>query len=294
VPLIFTDKLFDSTGQLYFDQFNTDGFLGDRFAVNGKIQPTFKVARRKYRFRMLDGGPSRFYEFYLSNGQNFTQISNDGNLLPAPVSVQSVRLSVAERKDVIIDFSNIPIGTSIYLENRLVQTDGQGPSSYSSQSDAMPILRFDVDRDPPVADASRVPSTLRALPSVTLSEVVATRYWTFDQQNGQWVVNGRIFDFNRVDATIKKGTAEKWVIRNGGRRWSHPIHIHFEEYQILTRDGRTPPLQEKARKDVLELHPNEEVVIFMRFRDFTGRYVMHCHNTVHEDHAMMVRWDIVP
>ena len=116
--LIFTDKLFDSTGQLYFDQFNNDGFLGDRFLVNGKIQPTFKVARRKYRFRMLDGSPSRFYEFFLSNGQSFTQISNDGNPLPAPVTVQSVRLAVAERKDVIIDFSQLPVGASSASETR--------------------------------------------------------------------------------------------------------------------------------------------------------------------------------
>jgi FtsP/CotA-like multicopper oxidase with cupredoxin domain len=295
VPLIFADKLFDSTGQLYYDQFNNDGFIGDRFLVNGKIQPTFKVARRKYRFRMLDAGPSRFYEFFLSNGQNFTQISNDGNLLPAPVTTQSIRLAVAERKDVIIDFSGVPIGTSIYLENRLEQRDGQGPQDYLlSQTDATPVLRFDVDRDPPTPDTSRVPTSLRALPPVTLSEVVATRYWTFDQQNGQWVVNNRLFDVNRVDATVRKGTAEKWVIRNGSRRWHHPIHVHFEEYQILSRNGQAPPVQERARKDVLELHPNEEVIIFIRFRDFTGRYVMHCHNTVHEDHAMMVRFDIVP
>lgn len=293
VPLIFTDKLFDSTGQLYFDQFNNDGFLGDRFCVNGKIQPTFKVARRKYRFRMLDGGPSRFYEFYLSNGQNFTQISNDGNLLPAPISTQSIRLSVAERKDVIIDFSTLPIGTSIYLENRLIQTDGQGPSYTTTQSNATPILRFDVDRDPPTADVSRVPASLRALPTTPASEIVATRYWEFDQRNGQWTVNGKIFDVTRVDATVKQGTAEKWVITNGSSRWSHPIHIHFEEYQILTRNGVAPPAQEKSRKDVLELHPNEKVEIFIRFRDFKGRYVMHCHNTVHEDHAMMVRYDIV-
>jgi FtsP/CotA-like multicopper oxidase with cupredoxin domain len=48
-----------------------------------------------------------------------------------------------------------------------------------------------------------------------------------------------------------------------------------------------------ARKDVIQLNNNEEVRIFMRFRDMKGRYPMHCHNVVHEDHAMMVRWDIV-
>ena len=50
----------------------------------------------------------------------------------------------------------------------------------------------------------------------------------------------------------------------------------------------------QSRKDVINLGPNDEVKIFMRWRDFLGRYVMHCHNVVHEDHAMMLRWDIVP
>jgi FtsP/CotA-like multicopper oxidase with cupredoxin domain len=35
------------------------------------------------------------------------------------------------------------------------------------------------------------------------------------------------------------------------------------------------------------------VSVFLRFRDFTGKYVMHCHNTIHEDHAMMLRYDIL-
>ncbi len=42
------------------------------------------------------------------------------------------------------------------------------------------------------------------------------------------------------------------------------------------------------------LHPNEEVSVFFTFRDFLGHYPMHCHNTVHEDHAMMMRWQIEP
>jgi FtsP/CotA-like multicopper oxidase with cupredoxin domain len=78
------------------------------------------------------------------------------------------------------------------------------------------------------------------------------------------------------------------------------VHIHFEEHRTLTRNGKpiVPNTQfnaaaEYARKDVVELNNPEEVRIFMRFRDMKGRYVMHCHNVVHEDHAMMVRWDIV-
>ena len=33
--------------------------------------------------------------------------------------------------------------------------------------------------------------------------------------------------------------------------------------------------------------------IYVKFRDYSGRYVMHCHNVVHEDHAMMIRFDLV-
>ena len=87
-PLIFQDKRFDAAGMLFFDQLNPEGVLGDKIAVNGKIEPVLRVARRKYRFRLLNGGPSRFYEFYLQNAAGnavytFTYIANDGNLLPA-------------------------------------------------------------------------------------------------------------------------------------------------------------------------------------------------------------------
>jgi FtsP/CotA-like multicopper oxidase with cupredoxin domain len=81
-------------------------------------------------------------------------------------------------------------------------------------------------------------------------------------------------------------------LQNNSGGWSHPIHIHFEEFQILSRNGRPAKTVEIARKDVVRLGPNEQVELFFRFRDFVGRYPMHCHNTVHEDHAMMLRWEI--
>lgn len=71
------------------------------------------------------------------------------------------------------------------------------------------------------------------------------------------------------------------------------MHIHFEEGRILTRNGRPPPPHERGRKDVYVLAPGEVVRVFIRFRDFTGKYMMHCHNTIHKDHAMMIRYDIV-
>jgi FtsP/CotA-like multicopper oxidase with cupredoxin domain len=293
IPLVFQDKQFDSGGYLAFDQFENDGFLGDRFCVNGKVQPYFRVERRKYRFRLLNGSPSRFYEFYLAyNGadQPFTYIANDGNLLPKPLTMTKVRLAPAERADLVIDFAAYPLGTKLFVVNKLEQIDGRGPSG-RIVAPGTPILRFDVDAEPPQPDASQVPALLRALPPINMAEVVRVRQFKFDRVNGVWTVNGKLFDPYEPAARPKKGTAEIWELRVEGQ-WHHPVHIHFEEGRILTRNGIAPPPHEQGRKDVYSVKSEEVVRVFIRFRDFTGKYVMHCHNTVHEDHAMMVRWDI--
>jgi FtsP/CotA-like multicopper oxidase with cupredoxin domain len=298
VPLIIADKVFDENGLLFFDLFNLDGILGDKFLVNGKIQPFFQVHPRRYRFRLLDTGPSRFYQFFLtdlnalSTSLPFWQISNDGNLLPKPIQVTSVRLGVAERSDVIVDFSQFA-GRSILLENRLEQTDGRGPTgNILPAGQGNRVLRFDVVL-PPVADNSQPPDTITKfydLPPIEAPRV--TRTFRFERNNGQWAINGRFFDCNDIRFRIKRNSAENWVLQNNSGGWQHPIHVHFEEFQVLSRNGQPPQGVERSRKDVVRLGFNEEVVIFSRFRDFVGRHPQHCHNTVHEDHAMMLRWDI--
>jgi FtsP/CotA-like multicopper oxidase with cupredoxin domain len=56
--------------------------------------------------------------------------------------------------------------------------------------------------------------------------------------------------------------------------------------------GRAHP-HEQGRKGVIVLKPDERLKVFIRFRDFTGKYLLHCHNLSHGDHAMMARWDVV-
>lgn len=114
----------------------------------------------------------------------------------------------------------------------------------------------------------------------------------FDRSNGGWTVNGKLFNVLSVAAKPRLGTQELWILRGKGDWW-HPIHIHFEEGRILSRNGIAPPLHERGRKDVYMIGPNEELRFIMKFRDYTGKYMMHCHNLIHEDHAMMVRWDVV-
>ena len=92
------------------------------------------------------------------------------------------------------------------------------------------------------------------------------------------------------------GTREVWKFTTGGG-WSHPIHVHFEEGIIISKDGELPPMWEiGARKDIFRLGPEDEgardMEVAYQFREFAGSFVEHCHNTQHEDHAMLLRWDL--
>ncbi len=302
-PLAFQDKRFDAAGIQIFDQLDPEGTFGDKITVNGKIEPVLRVARRKYRLRLLNAGPSRFYQFHLVNGANtqqtFTYIANDGNLLPAPLlNRTNVRLGVAERGDIVVDFSRYPVGTQLYLVNRLVQDDTRGPRGV--QAPGTRVLKFIVEALPAgEVDNSRVPTSLRPIRRPTAAEIAAApvRNWVFARKNGLWTINDRLVNVNSAAAHIAPGSFEVWNLDNPSGGWSHPVHIHFEEGHILKRFVNgvqvAVPAHEKGRKDVYVLGPNERIQLFIRFRDFPGKYVMHCHNMIHEDHAMMVRWDIV-
>jgi len=345
IPLAFSDKVYDpESGELVFDLFNLDGILGDKFLVNGKIQPFFQVSPRRYRFRLLDTGPSRFYEFFLTNLNNLNQaipywlIGTDGNLIPNPIQIQSVRIGPAERVDVIIDFTNLA-GQTIYLENRLNQVNGQGPVAVDSQffpqnststecaalgvpvtaPNGQPntnailnagqgnlILQFQVT-GPKVPDNSVNPATnptFYSLPSTNVDPRIV-RTFKFDRLNGQWSINGQFMDCGYANGgtggestemfrfTVQQNSVEQWLLTNLSGDWTHPVHIHLEEHQILSRNRVAPTVPaDLGRKDVTQLHPNERVQLFFRFRDWLGKYPIHCHNVVHEDHAMMALWHV--
>ncbi len=321
VPLILHDVQFDENGQVIWDFFNpapdagtmtptalytTNGMVGDRFTVNRIIQPHFKVERRKYRFRILNGGPSRLYDLSLRadssrprkavrKGEKFFVISTDGNLLEEPLVKKRIEVWVAQRHDVIIDFSHFAPGDHVYLVNHLEMRDDGAGTTGRELDEGNLVMRFDVVESKR-KDPSRIPDEMRELPTIDMREVRKERLFVFDYDNGLWTVNGKLMDPNRVDAAIEQDSAEIWTFRNAGNSWVHPIHTHFEEFQILEVNGKAVKKGDvlRARKDVVSLGPNMDVKFFGRWRDFLGKHVMHCHNVVHEDHAMMIRWDIVP
>ncbi|KQT11380.1 multicopper oxidase family protein [Ramlibacter sp. Leaf400] len=296
VPLMVQDKQFDSSGYVSFDALDPDGFVGDKFLVNGKIQPFFHVRPRKYRLRLLDGSTARVLDLQIrhqNQAQKFTYIANDGNLLEAPLEMSSVHLAPAERADLVVDFSKYPVGAELFLVNRLQMLDGRKPEKDFLRT-PIPLLKFIVDQ-PSVPDYSRVPTWLRKLPEVDIDyarSVAVRREARLGRSNGGWTINDRIYS-SKPAFKPRQGQWELWTVRNDSGGWVHPVHIHLEEGRLLSRNGRPPPPHERGRKNVFYANPNERLEILIRFRDFKGKYVTHCHNTLHEDHGMMENFEVV-
>ena len=342
VNLSIADKAWDSRGQLYFDLFNTDGFVGDRMTVNWAYKPYMDVRPRRYRFRLLNASVSRYYKIAVvtATGQRvpFYMIANDGNIMEHSVrfpNAESQELplqGIAERFDIIIDFRGFPTGTKLYMVNLAEHKGGRRPERFVSIADALEgrsgdpgvgkFLEFRVAAAKPGAvDASMNPEdyvagkkTMVTLPTITPEELANARHrrFEFGRSNGTdeepWTIKtdggpGLVADnqMRRVAANPTAGAVEIWHLSTLGdafaadNGWSHPIHIHFEEGQILSRDGKAPPSWERwARKDVFNIGnlSSGEVQVALRFGDFLGTYMEHCHNTQHEDNAMLLRWDV--
>nr|WP_042180087.1 multicopper oxidase family protein [Kibdelosporangium sp. MJ126-NF4]CEL14201.1 Multicopper oxidase [Kibdelosporangium sp. MJ126-NF4]CTQ88569.1 Multicopper oxidase [Kibdelosporangium sp. MJ126-NF4] len=276
VPIMLRDALFDESGKLDF--LSPPPFRNVDLA-NGRPQPFFPVAARKYRFRFLNSATERNYILNLG-GVDMIQIASDGGLLPVPVPRKEFRLSSGERIDIVIDFSKFPVGT------KLVLGDVQRP-----------VLRFDVTSK--AIDDSRVPDTLRALPGLATPtfERTVDMKTVFNGEIPDGVINGKIFDPNRVDFQIKRGTTEIWNIVNGdsAEGWAHNFHMHLVQFRVLSRAGRPPEPDDRGRKDTIMLPANEPVRIQATFDgDFTGRYVYHCHFLEHSSIGMMGQMEITP
>jgi FtsP/CotA-like multicopper oxidase with cupredoxin domain len=193
------------------------------------------------------------------------------------------------------------------------------------------LMRFDIIGNATIPDTPPIPDTLVDLPPIPPAGTYFE--WGFRNIAGNNPPgNFRIthsdipendanhdatflpFDPFRIDHVVLKGSSETWAIRNDTMlgNWLHPVHIHLEEGRMIEKticsvpnaDGcnpanRTPvpmpPWEDgnNARRDVYPVQGQERFVIRLKFRDFVGRYLIHCHNMAHEDAFMMVRWDVV-
>ena len=345
VNLLIADFALDQEGQYFFDIFDTDGFLGDLTHVNFAFKPFFEVLPRKYRFRILNACMSRFFKFAIADDRGrlvpFQFIANDGNLVVNPIQLQELdQQGVAERFDIVVDFSSFPQGERLWLVNTLQFKNGRRPdeelrvrSALANRSDDPAVgalLEFrlvnEVDSvDVPGvtlrasdSDVSQVPGQLTQ--QIPLVQPVRERVirWTRggadarenpggvcipdcgDRESFPWTVrvNGEgqhSLNANRISALVPRANeVEHWTFVNGGGGWDHPIHLHFEEGITINRgDAPIPATERLVRKDVWRLRAGGEVKIQVQFSEFGGAYVTHCHNTVHEDAAMLMRLQLL-
>jgi FtsP/CotA-like multicopper oxidase with cupredoxin domain len=149
MPLIVRDAMFAQNGELIYDDNSESGVYGDVLLVNGVPWPNMKVERRKYRFRILNASISRGYTWRLSTGDPFVVIGTDGGLMSEPQLVGSFRHGMAERYEVVIDFSKYPLGTKVELLN------DSTPNSIDYETTAR-VMQFEVERDPVLVERAPV------------------------------------------------------------------------------------------------------------------------------------------
>lgn len=285
LPLMIADRSFAADGSFQYPEATgggvTDpymnGVLGDVILVNGAPWPVVQVDPARYRLRLLNASNARRYRLELepqpAGGGALVQIGSDGGLLARPIHHDTLEVAPAERFDVVVDFSRYRPGTRVRLVNRL----GSGGTAE--------VMRFDVTgRDR--GDDSAIPGLLsRHVAEPSSRAAVTTRTFAFRQsRGGTWTINDLAYRPGRPLATPRLGAVEIWRFVTD---FHHPIHLHLNHFQVLSRNERKPGPYDAGWKDTVDVRPSEAVEIVTRFTDYSGAFLLHCHNLEHEDMAMM-------
>jgi spore coat protein A len=338
IPLCIQDRMFTTGGQLFYpakpknpppnapDPSVLLADFGDTSMVDGKAWPVMHVEPRMYRFRLLDGSNSRFYDLHFSiqdqnpnqpSDQTFFQIGTEDGFLKKPVPLGHILIAPGERDEIVIDFSKLA-GKTLIVTN-------DAPAPYPSGSAANPtpqttgqIMEFRVDQ--PLNQA--IPDAYRFSGSQTMNRTIVpfahvdkTRklalYVSKDQYGRPVLQLGTLAgptpfegDASRPEM-IKQGSVEKWIIYNTTDH-THPIHLHQVSFLVISRQqfqskttstggiqitrmiGKPtgPAPNEAGWKDTVPVNPGEAVTIEAKF-DLPGKYVWHCHILEHEDYDMI-------
>jgi spore coat protein A len=339
IPIAIQDRSFNDDGSLFYPDSREffDGFagpyigggsdispiwnpefFGNAIVVNGRTWPFLEVEQRRYRFRILNGCNARFLILKLDNGPPFWQIGHEGGFLPAPVRRSELLMSPAERADVIVDFTNVPVGAEIILQNLGPDEPFGGGVPGVDFTPADPattgqVMRFQVvpSRD---RDTSMPPDRLKLPKIAALGTASNTRQVSLNEANSAVLsgVGPREALLGTMDGTAANpldwadpitenpavGATEVWEIYNFTAD-AHPIHVHEVRFEVVNREpidgGPVRPAEawETAFKDTVIAYPDEVTRIRARF-GVGGRYVWHCHIVEHEDNEMMRPYFIGP
>ena len=322
IGLAIQDRMFTADGQLFYpadleEQVSPTiipEFFGDFILVNGKVWPVLNVEPRQYRFRILNGSDSRFYNLFLSGNNSFWQVGSDQGLLTSPVLMNQMLIGPGERKEVVIDFSD----PSLWGQTIIVQNNAKSPYRKGETVDPRTtgrIMAFRVNK--PLnknIPLSILPAKFHS-PITPLVQSGPIRKLLLAERNDDLTriepmlgtIDGGAMDFDEpVTENIKLNDTEIWEIYNTTID-AHPIHLHLVKFQAISHQKFTADVDPVTKKlsnirligqpmlynldqegweDTHVMLPGEVTRIIAKF-DRTGKYVWHCHILSHEDHDMM-------
>ena len=326
---VLQDRRFDSKNQLVYSPAMMDmetGFLGNRVLVSGQERPTFSLATRAYRVRVLNGSNARIYKLTWSDGTPVTVLGIDGGLLERPQSQAFVTLAPAQRLDVWLDLSQRPVGATLQLQSAAFAVADAG-LDMGGRGMGMGMMG---GRGGVMGNAAPLPLgaavsllTVQVARKVTAPMRLPERLSAFDRtwepasgspvrrvpitfQAMEWFLAGRRFDMETVaaDETVTAGSTHTWEFINAGgpmgMQMAHPIHIHGRQFRVVSRTGGSPSnglrngLIDTGWMDTVLVLPNETVRVQVTFSRHPGLFLYHCHILEHEDMGMMRNFRITP
>lgn len=290
--LILSDNRFRDDGSIDFpartspqgeiDEIN--GREGNVLFVNGRVLPTIRIRTGEVqRWRVINTSAARVYKLGIP-GQTMLHVGNDGGLFERPVEVKDVTIANSERVEVLVRGTGSPGSTQSFqmlpYDRYVPQTK---PTDWDQTHDLVRLQYTNEDPLPPVS----VPATLRHIPVIDTTKAKVTRYIALSQG----LINGRMMDMQRVDVTAPLGATEIWQIENLVGM-DHPFHLHGFQFQVIERNGVPEPF--RSWKDVVNVPKHQTVRFVVRYDDFPGKWMFHCHILDHEDHGMMGILEVKP
>ncbi len=274
------------------------GREGRLVTINGQVKPTFSIATGGLlRLRLVNASTSRFYRLELENHPLYL-IATDGGSLSEPVEVRELLLSPGERAEVLVRgerepgqyrLLNLPYdrgGMGMMgrgMMGRGMMGRGMRGGSFSQRTPET-LATFAYSQS-----TASLPLPQQLISVETLPEPETVRRFQLNHAMAPgmgmvFLINGQTFSPNRIDTQVRLNTVEDWEILNTGVM-AHPFHLHVNNFQIISRNGRASPY--RAWKDTVVVSPGETVRLRTRFADFIGQTVYHCHILDHEDLGMM-------
>ena len=254
-----------------------NGREGPVLFVNGHVMPTISIRSGEVqRWRIVNGSAGRIYRIALP-GRTLLHVGSDGGLFEKPVEVKEILLTTGERVEVLVRGTDPP-GMKTVLQNLPYDryAPQTRPSDWETTRDLLTLQTTDEAPVTPVA----IPFTLRRITPLDTAKSTAVRTVVFSQG----LINGKTMDMARVDVSTTVGATEIWEIENVVGM-DHPFHLHGFQFQVLDREGIPEPY--RAWKDMLNIPKHTSARIIVRYDDYPGKWMFHCHILDHEDHGMM-------